>query len=108
MIRAGAAAFRWQGNRGEPSIHRFPRPATTIEHMSWWESAACQGMPLELFFGSDRQGMRPVAPPVCWACPVQQQCLEAAIAEEAGQPRRLPRHGIRGGLTPCERGVYAG
>ncbi|WP_309029050.1 WhiB family transcriptional regulator [Streptomyces alfalfae] len=39
---------------------------------------------------------------LCTRCPVQTQCLLAALAEE-GSRGRESRYGIRGGLTPSQR-----
>jgi WhiB family redox-sensing transcriptional regulator len=39
---------------------------------------------------------------VCDSCPVRQECLRAALAEEAGFGPKS-RHGIRGGLSPSQR-----
>jgi WhiB family redox-sensing transcriptional regulator len=45
---------------------------------------------------------RGAAGQVCRHCPVREDCLAAALAEEAGRGRRS-RHGIRGGLGPAAR-----
>jgi hypothetical protein len=89
----------------------------------WWELAACKGLPLSWFFwekgeeipvprdpydGRKNRTKRSKVRKICYACPVQQQCLDAAIEEEGTSRWRPSRHGIRGGLTPAERSVYAG
>lgn len=64
---------------------------------SWRRTAACQGVPTGLFF-PERGPTQPIwvaaAKAVCSTCPVQRDCLEAAMSE--------PR-GIWGGLTASER-----
>ena len=44
---------------------------------------------------------------LCRGCPVRQECLDAALREEAGESGEglgwRYRHGIRGGLTPFQR-----
>lgn len=47
------------------------------------------------------------ARPVCAACPVRQECLDAAMAEERGLSVSF-RAGIRGGLGPHERTAIKG
>ncbi len=70
--------------------------------MDWAESAACEGEPVELFYGADgRTGPRAnedEAKRICRACPVITQCLAWAV--ETGEP-----WGIWGGTTSEERGV---
>ena len=70
--------------------------------MDWAESAACEGEPVELFYGADgRTGPRvneDEAKRICRACSVVTQCLAWAV--ETGEP-----WGIWGGATPEERGV---
>ena len=49
-----------------------------------------------------------VAARVCQRCPVQAECLSAALAEE-GPASASNRYGMRGGLTPGQRrSVYEG
>lgn len=60
--------------------------------------------------GIDPDGMFPerskpglaAARALCTRCPVQTECLLAALAEE-GNKGRESRYGIRGGLTPSQR-----
>lgn len=73
--------------------------------MTWLDRAACQGLPLaeseRLFFsahwGDRLQGLR-----LCEGCPVQADCLAAAVRFEDHEPARY-RAGTWGGLTPNAR-----
>lgn len=67
--------------------------------MSWRDSAACVGRPLDLFF--DRAKVPPAAKRLCASCPVRAECLEDALAVEADDHSK--RYGIRGGLLSGER-----
>lgn len=67
----------------------------------WWADAACRVDESNTFFSPQsgrsiplRQTLRAKA--VCARCPVQKQCLDAALSR--GEPE-----GIWGGLTPQER-----
>jgi WhiB family redox-sensing transcriptional regulator len=52
-------------------------------------------------------GQRPsLAKFICDGCPVKQECLDEAMAEEYGLPRNL-RFGVRGGLSRDERTLLA-
>lgn len=81
--------------------------------MSWHTDAACAGMDPDIFYPNDPQPIgRPTNPAkpdgyaqartVCGRCPVRDQCLSEAMADEAGNGAKV-RHGMRGGLTPTER-----
>ena len=65
----------------------------------WYKRGACQGYPLELFFGyenenvSQRKRREKAAKQVCATCTVIEQCLDAGDGQE----------GIWGGLTAAER-----
>jgi WhiB family redox-sensing transcriptional regulator len=65
---------------------------------SWADAAACKSMPTALWFAPDDTSQR-IALALCRGCPVRADCLAAAVAEEAGQPR----WGIRGGRTAAQR-----
>lgn len=75
----------------------------------WYEQAACRDDPdLEKWFPTlkghnlhESPGVRE-AKATCNECPVQAECLAAAMREEASLPSSS-RHGIRGGLLPQER-----
>jgi WhiB family redox-sensing transcriptional regulator len=67
----------------------------------WWADAGCRVEDSTTFFSSQsgrsiplRQTLRAKA--VCARCPVQKQCLDAALSR--GEPE-----GFWGGLTPQER-----
>lgn len=68
----------------------------------WQYEAACQGMPTDLFFYSDRErGPRrrkreQYAKRICASCPVINQCREQSL-------RFAEPYGIWGGLTEEER-----
>lgn len=81
----------------------------------WVTRAACKGKS-RLFFEPDRPRARPTnrqaaaasvrtakARALCESCPVRQECLDAALAEEAHLPSVLYKATIRGGLTAEER-----
>jgi WhiB family redox-sensing transcriptional regulator len=66
----------------------------------WEDEAACKGMPLELFFGSDEFPMTNVQARdgrmICASCPVRRDCLvDALLKREA--------NGMRGGYLGHER-----
>ncbi|MGW4075937.1 WhiB family transcriptional regulator [Streptomyces asiaticus] len=69
-----------------------------------WESAAlCRQIGLEVFTPDDYRGDAVAeAKTICGQCPVSQQCLAAAMAEEGKAPAAM-RGAIRGGKTPAER-----
>ncbi len=60
-------------------------------HVEWMDSAACRGMPLDMFFPETNNGGA-AAKQVCRACPVSEECLEYALANNI-------RHGIWAGLS---------
>jgi hypothetical protein len=70
--------------------------------MSWAESAACQGMPLSVFFPdpSDLE-LTLRAKQVCAGCPVRSACL--SYAEDTNQI-----YGIWGGMSEPDRRRAAG
>ncbi len=69
---------------------------------SWSESAACRGLPVELFVGPDgetptvRRRRERQAVQVCAECPVIAECLAHAMT----QPELF---GVWGGTTEAER-----
>ena len=75
----------------------------------WRDRASCVGLDGEGFFptgtwqgpNESRQAYA-VALRVCIRCPVREQCLDAALAEE-GPSSRHNRYGMRGGMTPGQR-----
>jgi hypothetical protein len=62
----------------------------------WHEQAACLNQDTGRWF---EDGPAMEARMVCWACPVDADCLAAAMVEEAGRSR----WGVRGGLLPDQR-----
>lgn len=64
-------------------------PATFLDR------AACRGLPPEMFFHSSRIVNR-AAKAVCAGCPVRDECLEWALANNE-------EHGVFGGQGPKER-----
>lgn len=72
---------------------------------NWRERARCARpdfLPLnQAFFSNDPRAVD-TAKRICAACPVRQQCLDAALAEEGGR-HHSNRFGIRGGVTPRGR-----
>ena len=77
--------------------------ALGIIHETWHLKAACRGPESALFFPpplperrEEREGRETRAKEICFACPVQRECLEFAL-------RVREPHGIWGGLTEAER-----
>jgi WhiB family redox-sensing transcriptional regulator len=82
-----------------------PAPSRARPKVVWRDRAACAGMPAALFFPERLDTVTGrLARSVCAGCAVRTECLEAALAEEAGHG--LP-HGIRGGLTAAQRQARA-
>lgn len=73
---------------------------------NWRDHAACIGKG-EIFLPRDeRNGSSTEPKRICAGCPVQHQCLDAAMKEEGGVDQ-FRRAGVRGGLTPAERAAAA-
>lgn len=66
-----------------------------MEQRDWSEAANCRGVDPETFFVSGAVDNR-AAIRVCGGCPVQEPCLQYALAEEID-------HGVWGGLTERQR-----
>lgn len=75
--------------------HPLPEPE------SWWDRAACAGYGHDMFFPTTTDKIA-AALAVCARCPVQVDCLTAALQEEADADRSRP-YGIRGGTTAADR-----
>ncbi len=82
-----------------------PYATVTSADSAWWNDAACRLEAGEAFF-PDSRGGRPLslraeleAKSVCARCPVQRQCLTAAL--DSGETT-----GIWGGMTPAERRAF--
>lgn len=72
----------------------------------WRDHAACSGLG-DMFLPRNESNADSTEPKrICAACPVQQQCLAAAMREE-GSVDQFRRAGVRGGLTPAERATLA-
>lgn len=71
--------------------------------MAAWElSAVCRQVDPDLWFPKPGENGR-AAKRICRErCPVREECLDDAMAREAGK-RPEYRHGIRGALSPFER-----
>jgi len=67
----------------------------------WWMRALCAEVGPEVFF-PEAEGDRAAALRLCRFCPVQKECFEDLIPDEAGRTR-ANLTGIRAGLTPHER-----
>ena len=68
--------------------------------MDWRDLAACRGMATADFYSrQERAQARAIA--VCRSCPVALECLEDALAFEAGTKRDT--YGIRGGMIAADR-----
>ncbi|WP_051338601.1 WhiB family transcriptional regulator [Streptomyces flavidovirens] len=76
---------------------------TTLPRARHWSDAAACAQHPDLFIPeNDGDPDYTTAKRICRACPVIEQCLTAAMAEEKGADRHV-RAGVRGGLTPGER-----
>ena len=66
-----------------------------VGHQTWREQANCATVGPEPFY-VDKGGSNREAKMVCAACPVRQECLDYAMANDE-------RHGLWGGLSERER-----
>ncbi|MFJ3258466.1 WhiB family transcriptional regulator [Streptomyces sp. NPDC086771] len=82
-------------------------PDTMPRLESWADRAACRGY-ADIFLPphTERDAAPDRARQICAACPVQIECLDAAMEEE-GSADQYRRAGVRGGLTPVERATLA-
>lgn len=75
----------------------------TLDFTGWERDAACVDKPTEWFFpdreGRGTGGQYDKGRAVCADCPVRVECLNDALSKAEG-------YGLRGGLTPRERGTY--
>ena len=75
--------------------------ASTREHVSWYDSAACRGTELRLWYASDHDvQLEALALAICATCPVIGACLASTMAEE---PRAGRVWGTRAGMTQRQR-----
>jgi Transcription factor WhiB len=66
----------------------------------WYDRrAACQDVDTSVFFDLALPANKEMALALCRSCQVRDDCLDAAMKEEAGSQK----FGIRGGLTADER-----
>lgn len=65
-----------------------------VTHLDWHDDGQCRYVDPELFFPENTPDPRALA--ICGGCPVQQKCLDDALAD----PRRI---GIWGGTTHADR-----
>lgn len=63
---------------------------------AWMDAAACQGLPLEMFFTEREDGGCEPARAVCRGCAVQAECLAYALEHHVD-------HGLWGGLSVKQR-----
>lgn len=81
-------------------------PVRMVDGEPWWNFANCRDTPDSWWFGEDGKGRISYldALECCSTCPVKQECLDSAMAEE-GTRGDWARHrfGVRGGLTPWQR-----
>lgn len=73
---------------------------------SWHKHAACRGLPIEVFYPEHHnQHSYQLARQACESCPVQTDCLEDALQQEAQRPGRLDDEvkGFRGNRTAQQR-----
>jgi hypothetical protein len=73
--------------------------AIDLNRPTWWERAACKGM-TSLMYAEDQASLR-LAVRLCASCAVREPCLADALASE---PVAYRVSGVRGGLTPQQRG----
>lgn len=66
-----------------------------MKKLAWQSRAACRGLDTEIFFPATDEEAGP-AKAVCGSCPVQESCLEHALADRE-------REGVWGGATERER-----
>ena len=75
----------------------------SIPDRSWQEDAAChQAAVPDVFFPEGDHSLMAAALSYCRSCPVVDECLQDALAEEAGESLRNI-HGVRGGHGPKAR-----
>jgi hypothetical protein len=69
----------------------------------WLDDAACRGRPIAWWYPEPgAKFSTAVALNICRGCPVRGDCLDEALAAEAGTPA-VYRYGVRGAKTPAGR-----
>ena len=101
MVDRRRGAIRSAGGIEHPTGTRpVGRPTTRrqrideVEH-EWMQASACRHYPPAAFFPSDGVGVDE-ARKICATCPVQEPCLEYALANRI-------EHGVWGGCSERER-----
>lgn len=75
-------------------MQTMTRPETTA---TWQDRAACRGLDATVFYPADDDDVAvAIAKQVCAQCPVQEACLEHALAGRE-------KNGVWGGCTEAER-----
>lgn len=67
----------------------------------WMDSANCVGMRVNEFYPPPGTQVSPMVRRICAECPVQAECLSAALSFERHEISAM--HGYRGGLTARAR-----
>lgn len=75
---------------------------TPTDRRAWIDRAACRNLAPAFDHNGCEDTIR-----VCQSCPVREQCLAEAMADE-GRTRGIDRDGLRGGLNPEQRARLAG
>ena len=84
------------------ALREFPGLALLVRVPGWHRLAACRGVGPEVFFPIRRRGQAnhgAEAKAICAQCPVQAQCLDAAMSP-------YDEHGIWGGAGEADRRVF--
>lgn len=101
MLTEARTPDRSFGEQQTPN-NPFQVPVSRRSSPYWQDDAACRTEDSELFFPPmhaprrEKRAAERRAKRYCRSCPVQAECLEAALEAEE-------RHGIWGGMTPRER-----
>jgi WhiB family redox-sensing transcriptional regulator len=77
------------------NISAAPEEVTHFMNLSWRQRAGCRGVDPDVFYPVSEEEAE-AAKAVCAVCPVQQSCLEYALANRE-------RDGVWGGATERER-----
>lgn len=72
------------------------RVAPLNQRPSWMAWASCAFVDPDLWYPHDKGDPGVVAKRICYSCPVREECLEYALANDES-------HGIWGGLSRQER-----
>lgn len=102
VISPGGHGYGWRGDPGELVAAVFTDPRTLVRSLvpavpEWHAHAACQHERSDVFFIAAGSGLR-AARAICAACPVKQDCLDAALDTPESAD-----FGTWGGTTASER-----